>query len=365
LSIFFVWNQELFDAADFREVVSGRRRGPVASVLRGVLRLGETPYCLAMRRRNRGFESGRFAIHQVGARVVSVGNLSLGGTGKTPMVEWLARWFLQLSKRTAIVSRGYKSKVGVLNDEGQELSQKLPAVVHLQNPDRVAAAHQAVEQFNSQIIILDDGFQHRRLYRDFDIVLLDALEPFGFGHVFPRGMLREPLAGLARADMAVLTRADMVNQTERTRIRTIVEQYAPGIAWAQCRHAPRGLLAADRHEESLDTLCGRRVAAFCGLGNPAGFRHTLNQCGYNVIGWREFPDHFIYNRDTVNELAGWVDSLDAEFAVCTHKDLVKLAVNDLGGRPLRALWVGLEFLKGQTELESKLETVLTQGQATK
>ncbi len=141
--------------ANFRDVVSGRRRGPTATMVRGVLRLAEVPYSLAMRQRNRGFESGRRPSHQVGAVVVSVGNLTLGGTGKTPTVEWLARWFIERGMRTAIISRGYKSKPGSLNDEGQELAQKLPTVTHLQNPDRVAAARQAIDQFACQVIILD------------------------------------------------------------------------------------------------------------------------------------------------------------------------------------------------------------------
>jgi tetraacyldisaccharide 4'-kinase len=287
-----------------------------------------------------------------------VGNLTLGGTGKTPMVEWLAQWFLNRGVPIALVSRGYKSADGAPNDEAQELAQKLPGVPHLQNPDRVTAARQAVRQFHSEIIILDDAFQHRRISRDLDIVLLDALEPFGFGHVFPRGTLREPLAGLARADMAVLTRADMVDAAERTRIRSVVQQSAPHIAWAECRHAPRGLLSADRQEESLETLRGRRLAAFCGLGNPAGFRHTLAECGYDVVGWQELADHFVYNQNAVKELAGWATSHSAEAIVCTHKDLVKLGVNELNGLPLRAVLVGLEFWCGQDVLELKLEEIL-------
>jgi tetraacyldisaccharide 4'-kinase len=348
----------LLDAASFREIVSGRRRGPIGGSLRGVLSLAEIPYRWAMRWRNRAFDSGRSPIHDVGIPVVSVGNLTMGGTGKTPMVEWLARWFMDRGLKVAIVSRGYKSKTGALNDEGLELSQKLPGTAHLQNPDRVAAAHQAIEQYGSEIIILDDGFQHRRIHRDFDMVLLDALEPFGYGHVFPRGMLREPVEGLARAHIAVLTRADMLSPAERAKIRQQVLHHAPQIAWAECRHAPRALLTADGHEESLDTFRGRRAVAFCGLGNPAGFRHTLNECGCNIIAWREFPDHFAYDRANVDELERWIESQNAEVALCTHKDLVKLNVNELAGRPLRAITVGLEFLSGQPQLESGLDAML-------
>lgn len=350
----------MFNTADFRDVVSGRRRGPAAGLLRGVLRVAELPYSWVVNRRNRDFESGRRPRHDVPIPVISVGNITLGGTGKTPLVEWLARWFMSRQIRVALVSRGYKSAAGSLNDEGQELAQKLPGVPHVQNRDRVAAARQAIEQYASQVIILDDGFQHRRIHRNLDIVLLDALEPFGFEHVFPRGTLREPLTGLSRADLVVLTRADMVTEQERSRIRSVVKKYVPQAAWAECRHAACSLLTADGHEESLDTLRGQRVAAFCGLGNPSGFRHTLKQCGCNVVAWREFPDHFAYNQSAINDLASWASSHDAQAAVCTHKDLVKLGVLELAGRPLRAVRVGLEFLTGQDVLQSRLEKILSE-----
>ncbi len=329
-------------------------------MLRGLLRLGEYPYTWAVERRNQAYETGRKPKFYVGAPVISVGNLTLGGTGKTPLVEWLARWFIDKGATIALVSRGYKAVDGKLNDEAQELAQKLPGVPHEQNADRVAAARLAVQKFGSELILLDDGFQHRRIHRDLDIVLLDALAPFGFDHVFPRGMLREPLSGLARASMAVLTRADMVDEAERARIRGIVKSYAPQIGWAECRHAPRGLLRADGQEESLSSLRGQPVAAFCGLGNPAGFRHTLNECGFNVAAWREFPDHFVYNEAASNELAAWTAGSGATAAVCTHKDLVKLNVNELGKLPLRAAIVGLEFLRGQEVLEAKLQLLLTE-----
>jgi tetraacyldisaccharide 4'-kinase len=328
-------------------------------MLRGLLRLAELPYAWAVKRRNWAFDLGQKERLGVGIPVISVGNLTLGGTGKTPFVEWLTRWFMHRGVNIALVSRGYKAAQGAPNDEAQELAQKLPGVPHLQNADRVAAARLAVQKFQAELVILDDGFQHRRLERNLDVVLLDALEPFGFGHLFPRGMLREPLSSLGRAQVAVLTRADMVNDAERARIRSVVLHYAPHIAWAECRHAPHSLLLSDGQQEPLEAIRNRRVVAFCGLGNPAGFRHTLAECGCNVVAWREFPDHFVYNQNSIQELSLWAASHDVEAVLCTHKDLVKLAVNDLGNRPLRAVLVGLEFLRGQEELETNLETLLT------
>ena len=250
----------LLTPSQFRDLISGRRRGAVAAMLRCGLRLAEVPYTWAVAWRNRRYDRGTAAVQRVGVPVVSVGNLTLGGTGKTPLVEWIARWIgsgdcpnFRLSengtvpfaetatgtvaRRVVIISRGYGARAGEANDEALELKQKLPDVPHLQNPDRVAAARQAVAELGCQAIVLDDGFQHRRIARDLDIVLLDALEPFGFGHVFPRGTLREPLAGLRRAHVVALSRADMLEPAEREAIRRRVAQYAPQADWLEIAHA--------------------------------------------------------------------------------------------------------------------------------
>ncbi len=347
----------MLSANEFRELVSGRRRGLKAAFTRGLLRLAEYPYTFEVRRRNRAFDSGRRAIQRVNVPVISVGNITLGGTGKTPMVAWLARWFQSRGIRVALVSRGYKSDVGQQNDEARELAQQLPGVPHVQNRDRAAAARQAIEQCGPQLILLDDGFQHRRLARELDIVLLDALAPFGFDHVFPRGMLREPLECLARAHVCVLTRANLIDENERNSIRGAVEKVAPHCIWAECRHAPKSLVAADGKEEPLSNLQGRRVAAFCGLGNPAGFRKTLAECECDVVAWREFPDHHHYSQDDVEDLSRWAASRDAEFVVCTQKDLVKLNIDSLGRIALSALRIEIDFTVGQAAFEQSLERI--------
>lgn len=341
--------------SEFRDLLSGRKQGPAARLLRGFLSLVEYPYAWAVRRRNRDFDSGRRAMARASVPVISVGNLTLGGTGKTPMVQWLARWFSRRGIRVALVSRGYKSAPGSQNDEARELEQTLPGVPHVQNPDRLAASQQAVIEFKCQLILLDDGFQHRRLARNLDIVLLDALEPFGFDHVFPRGTLREPIESLSRAQVAVLTRADLVDESERSRIRGIVRQHAPQITWAECRHAPRTLLACDGKQVPLNSLQGSRIVAFCGIGNPGGFRRTLEQSGCKLIDWREFPDHHLYNRADIDELARWAQLNQATVLLCTHKDLVKLNVAALGDIPLWAVQIELEFVSGQESLETRLE----------
>jgi tetraacyldisaccharide 4'-kinase len=216
----------------------------------------------------------------------------------------------------------------------------------------------AIEEFDCQLVLLDDGFQHRRLARDLDIVLLDACEPFGFGHVFPRGLLREPVSGLKRADVVVLSRADMVRPERRAQIRQQVLRYAPQTAWVEVRHAPERWRSASGAEQPVEALAGQPVGAFCGLGNPTGFRHTLRECGSRVQAFREFPDHHLYDRSDVESLLDWAAKLDVAAVVCTHKDLVKLELDCLGDRPLWALVVGIEVLVGQDELEQQLETLL-------
>jgi tetraacyldisaccharide 4'-kinase len=348
----------VFSPSEFRDLVSGRRRGVAAAATRLGLRLAEVPYTLAVAWRNRRYDSQAAASHEVGVPVVSVGNLTLGGTGKTPMVQWIARWFRNHGVRVTVISRGYGAEAGAANDEALELEQNLPDVPHLENPDRVAAAQLAIEELGCQLIVLDDAFQHRRIRRELDVVMLDALEPFGFDHVFPRGTLREPLSGLRRAHVVVLSRADMLDPEGRDPIRSRVRRHASQAAWAEVVQTPRALLSASGAKEPLEPLRGEPVAAFCGIGNPAGFRHTLGRCGYRVAGFREFADHHAYGRADLESLAHWADGLDVAAVVCTHKDLVKLGVDQLGRRPLRAVTIGLEFLAGQTELESKLNSLL-------
>jgi tetraacyldisaccharide 4'-kinase len=348
----------LLSPAQFRDLASGKRRGVWPSLLRGGLRLAEIPYALYIWRRNRRYDSGKSKIERAEVPVVSIGNLTVGGTGKTPFVEWLARWFRTQGKRVTILSRGYGAEAGARNDEALELEQNLPDVPHLQNPDRVEGARVAIEEFECDLILLDDGFQHRRLHRDLDIVLLDALEPFGYGHLLPRGLLREPLSSLARAQVICLSRADLVDQTERDAVREQVRKHAPSAVWVELAHRPLSLLSSTGEQASVESLRGRNIAAFCGIGNPDGFRKSLEACRYKITEWREFPDHHRYSREDVARLADWANAASAEAVVCTQKDLVKLQVTRLGELPLWALRIGIEVLAGQPEMEAILKRFL-------
>jgi tetraacyldisaccharide 4'-kinase len=342
---------------EFRALVSGERRGVTAGLLRTGLAVAEWPYALAMQWRNRRFDRDPRRAERVGVPVVSVGNLTLGGTGKTPLVEWVARWYRRHRVRVAIISRGYGAEQGALNDEAIELEQKLPDVPHLQNPDRVAAARTAIEELECELIVLDDAFQHRRIARDLDLVLLDAAEPFGFGRVFPRGTLREPLVGLRRAQAVILSRADMISADARAGIHAVVQRHAPEAVWARHGTSPAGFLhTAGRIAPRVAPRPAHR--GVCGIGNPKGFRHTLASSGYDLVELREFPDHHRYTRDDVESLARWADGLDVAAVVCTHKDLVKIGLERLGRRPLQAVVIRLDWLAGEDTVADLLQRLL-------
>jgi tetraacyldisaccharide 4'-kinase len=344
--------------SEFRDLVSGRRRGIGPSAVRAILRAGEVPYTGFVARRNRRYDLGHSAIERVSVPVVSIGNLTLGGTGKTPLVKWLARWMEAQGYRSAIVSRGYGAAPDEQNDEALELAQALPNVPHIQNRDRVAGAQRAIDEFNSQCVLMDDGFQHRRLARDLDIVLLDALEPFGFEHVFPRGTLREPLAGLKRAHAVCLSRADAIAERERASIKRRVAEIAPHAIWCELAHTADCLIDSTGQTKSLASLKNQRVAAFCAIGNPAGFRHTLAGTNCEVVAWREFPDHHRFTCAELETVGTEASAKRAQLVVCTQKDLVKFQQDRLGGLPVWALSIQIQFLSGKEELEALLKQIL-------
>ncbi|MEK6234669.1 MAG: tetraacyldisaccharide 4'-kinase, partial [Planctomycetales bacterium] len=326
----------------------------IPAILRASRWLLEFPYTAAVCWRNRQYDSGRRTIHQAGVPVVSVGNLTMGGTGKTPFVQWLARWFRKQNVRVAVVSRGYGAEAGSANDEALQLERNLPDVPHLENPDRVDAARVAVEELDTQLILLDDGFQHRRLARDLDVVLLDATEPFGWRHVCPRGMLREPISGLRRADVIALSRADCASDSDKQALREEVRRIHPAATWVELAHVPTRLINASQDEQSLDFLNGRKVAAFCGIGNPAAFARTLDDLGCRATEFREFDDHHAYQTSDIEDLTRWAEQQQVEAVLCTEKDLVKLELDHLGDVPLWAVAVETGVLAGEADLEALL-----------
>ncbi len=329
---------------------------------RGGLRVASTLYGVGVRLRNWAFERGWKQSCAAKVPVVSIGNLTLGGTGKTPCVEFVARFFREHERRVAILSRGYGDQNGNGqggNDEALVLEENLPDVPHLQGADRAALAEIAVEELDSEILVLDDGFQHRRLRRDLDVVLLDATCPWGYGHLFPRGLLREPPRSLRRAHVIVLTRCDQAPADDVSRLRDEVGRRAPQTPILETTHQPARWVNAGRHAP-LDSFHGRPAAAFCGLGNPEAFRRTLEGMGLQVVAWRTYPDHHRYTRDDIESLRTWARELPADTVMATtQKDLVKIRLDRLADKELWALRIQLQVQSGREELERKLSLVIS------
>tara|TARA_R110002049_G_scaffold72490_2_gene187160 strand:- start:181095 stop:182159 length:1065 start_codon:yes stop_codon:yes gene_type:complete len=348
---------------DYRSVMSGERRDPLAMLMRVGLRIAGGGYGFAIRRRNRGYDSGKREIHDCGVPVISVGNLTTGGTGKTPIVCFLARTLRAQGLRVAIISRGYGRGDADANDEAMELHDRLPDVPHIQDPDRVEAARIAVEELESQVLLMDDGFQHRRLHRNLDIVVIDVTCPFGYGHVLPRGLLREPISGLTRADLVIMTRCDAVSEEVLESITRSIHQVAPELPIVRSRHMPTTLFTHPDRNDPIERLRGQTVAVLSAIGNPDAFRKTVEHCGAEVTAAKSLPDHDDYSPETVRELATWAKSLNnrASQVVCTHKDLVKLRTDRLGGLPLSAVLIDLEIIEGANLIDPKLQQVVRQG----
>ena len=344
----------------YQAITSGARRGPAAALARAALWWGQVPYGLAMAARNRLFDAGIRGATRVPVPVVVVGNLSVGGTGKTPCVEYVARHYRAAGVAVAVLSRGYGSDGGP-NDEALVLEENLPDVPHLQGADRVELARTALQELESELLVLDDGFQHRRLHRDLDLVLLDATRPFDRDRLLPRGSLREPVSSLKRADAVILTRCDQASPESVLRQRGVLTRRFPKLLVAEAVHAPVELTAPGV-TAPLDLVRGRPALAFCGLGNPAAFRATLAQLGADVGEFVIFPDHHPYTRDDVERLRTLAAKLPAGgLALTTQKDSVKLRLGELAGVPLWAVRVGLSFRAGEAELRAKLDTLTPEG----
>ena len=338
----------------FHALTRGDTRGPAAYLGRAGLWWARLPYGASMWGRNRAFDRGWAKAVRVPVPVVSVGNLTLGGTGKTPFVEYVARFYRRLDLAVAVLSRGYGADEGP-NDEAMVLEENLPDVPHLQGRDRVELATTAVQELESEVLVLDDGFQHRRLARDLDVVLLDATRPLADEYLFPRGLLREPIAGLSRAGVVVLTRCDQAGPESMSQQRTWLASRFPEKPIATSVHAPIELVGTDGRTASITEVRGKPVGAFCGIGNPDAFRRTLADLGADVVAFRTFPDHHPYRRGNVDDLRKWASALPAGAVIATtQKDFVKLRVPDFDGRPLWAVRVGIRFLDGEAALHERL-----------
>ena len=347
------------DEAAFREIISGDKRGAVPTVTRGALAGRSLCYGAAVRLSTLAVHVRLKRIHEADVPVVSVGNITAGGTGKTPMVAWLVQWFQDHGLRPVILSRGYRSLPGEVNDEKLVLDQLCPGVPHLQNPNRVASSRVAVDEHAAQVLILDDGFQHRRLARDLDIVLIDALNPFGYGRLLPRGLLREPLAGLQRADLIIITRADQCDDDEKRRIVDRINEIRGNDAHAEVAFTPVCLVNSAGETASFESLGDSAVTALCGIGNPAAFERTITDCGLQIAESPQlFPDHHHYTSEDLKSVGNIANTNSAAAIVTTQKDLVKIDRDNLGNVPLWAIRIGAKILTGADVVNDHLGRIL-------
>jgi tetraacyldisaccharide 4'-kinase len=294
------------------------------------------------------YDRGWLASIRVDAPVVSVGNLSTGGTGKTPLCAWIVRELEARGMKPGLLSRGYRAGADGRNEEALLLERLCPDVPHVQDPDRVRGAHELVAR-GVDAIVLDDGFQHRRLARDLDLVLVDATQPWGLPHVgneptvralLPRGLLREPPSSLARADAIVLSRTSGLSRDADVRdgasgaaelesLERELERFAPGRPIVRTRHRTRCLRDERGAESDPSTLGGREVDLVSAIGNPDAFEASVRATGAIVRRHRVFPDHHHYVAADLEGLAR-----DDRRLVTTAKDAVKLAGFDIAFQTL-------------------------------
>jgi tetraacyldisaccharide 4'-kinase len=324
-------------------------------------------YRLAIGVRNRRFDramanSNPAVVHRVNVPVVSVGNLTTGGTGKTPLVIWIAHYLQNQNVHVTLVSRGYGSAPTAgeagRNDEAMEIEKRLPDVPHLQSPDRFSMAQRAIAEFDTQCIVLDDGFQHRHLHRDLDIVLIDATLPFGFDRLLPRGLLREPLSALRRADLVILTRTDLVASEQRETTISRIRKHTGERPVLETRTLPAGLIQSNGEQVPVERISSQPIFFFCGIGNPDNFEVSLHQQGFAIRGSAIFADHHHFSPEEIDRIAKSAQACGAEAIICTHKDLVKIGRQELGRLPLYAIIINVEFLNGQATIESKLNLLV-------
>jgi len=301
--------------------------------LLALLRLLSLPHGGMVAARNRLYDGGLLKPQKLPRPVVSVGNLTVGGTGKTPTVIFMAHLLKDHGYHSAVLSRGYggsaNAPVNVVSDgnrirmgwreAGDEpilIAQALPRIPVLTGSRRLLTGRAAVETFGADILILDDGFQHRSLFRDIDILLLDAARPFGNGFLLPRGPLREPPDALRRAD--ILLRTGNAENGEPLREAASLPSF-------RAIHKPQGLVAGGTQRiETVAALRGQKVFAFAGIGSPEAFRRSLTELRAEVVGFRIFPDHHPYDLSDIESLRRLAAKSGAARIVTTEKDGIRL-----------------------------------------
>ena len=363
----------------FLEVMSGRRRRWFDRALVNLLFVASRFYRMAVQFRVWMYDKRVIRNHALGCLVVSIGNLSCGGTGKTPVVEVFARTLSANGRKVAILSRGYRSKKRtfgeklahffrhhqvetppkvvsdgtdlLLNseyagDEPYMLASNLPDVAVVVDKDRVKSGIYAIDNFQSDVIILDDGFQYLMLKPHINIVLVDSTDPFGNGHVLPRGILREPIKNIRRADYIFLTKSDGSHKNEH--LKRFLRRHTRRAEIIECCHKPQHLVKlASRDVLPLSTLRKAKVAALSAIARPDSFERFLEDFGAELVLRDHFADHHRYTQQEIIDFVNQAKAAGAEMIVTTEKDAVRIPRLDRCDVPIFYLRIQIDILSGQ------------------
>ncbi len=366
----------------YLKVMLGRKTGFRVSLYKGLLTFLSVLYLAAVQLRTLLYRVRILRSRSVTAWVISVGNITLGGTGKTPVVERLARLLHSRGRKVAVISRGYRRKTGprwrrlrekvlgapttrmvsdgrnmllnsrVAGDEPYLLAANLEGVPVLINRNRVKAALYAIRKLKADTIILDDGFQYLGLKRDLDIVLIDSEYPFGNGRLFPRGILREPLRNLSRAGLLLITKARPGGQEELT---AKLRRYNQQVEILECRHNPVYLRDVRTSiKASLEFIKGSKAATLAGIANPYGFEKMLRELGVEVIYSRRFADHHFYTQQELIDTLNRASRRGAEILLTTEKDAVRFPRLPPGKIPVFFLRVQIDSVQEGEDFDREI-----------
>ena len=333
-----------------------------------------------------GYELGFSGKERLDCFVISLGNITVGGTGKTPTAQRLAKEIRDMGYRVVILNRGYRAKfygeVGIVSDgktlnmnateagdEAYMLAKHLPNVPVLIGARRAVTGQYAIEHFGAEVVILDDGYQHWQVIRDLDILLIDAVSVFGNGHILPRGTLRESMSHISRADVCLMTKVDQAREGSCELIRDTVRKYNKSAQIVESIHQPRCLIplaewSTDLAGEgiSVATISGKKVMAVSAIGNPASFERTLRDLGAEIISSLRYPDHHDYTVIEMEDILRQADSFAAEMIIVTEKDAVKIpdeVARERWDIPIFVISVEVTFQAGARDFEQLLRRRLT------
>ncbi len=286
--------------------------------------------------------------HRLNCKVISVGNITLGGTGKTSLVALIAQYLKQQGHKVAILSRGYKRAVSrpnteTMGDEPYMLKMNLKDVLVLVDTDRIRAAKSAIRDYGVDTVILDDGFQQWRIKKDLEIVTIDAISPFGNGNLIPRGILREPLSSLRRADVFILTKTNLSPSGHQ--INEVLDRINPKALRIDSIHSPLGLCSLDRPGElsGINILAGKTVTLFSAIGDPDSFEGIIRSSGIKIGLSFKFRDHHNYTQEDLDNIIQKSKERGIDTLVTTEKDAARLYELRVTSFELRVLYLRIEL----------------------